>query len=99
MALKADVVYRGTSLSGAVFQVGTMTLMIASDGGSGTLSFPVLTWLSQSSYVAGEQHSAVPEWQSNEMNWDPAGAAPLVQAYAFVTAKLQAGGATNIVEV
>lgn len=99
MALKASGTYRSTYLADAVFEVGTMTLVIAKDGASGTLSFGVRTWLSEASFLNGDEPNTVPEWVANEVAWDPAGAAPLAQATAYVTAKLQAGGFTGIVTV
>ena len=100
MARKANVTYRSTPLTGVVFEVaGDLHIRIPQDGTASILSFRVDVWLSQTAKDAGEKAIVVPEWESNAVTWNPTGAAPLVQAYAFVAAKLAAAGATNIVEV
>lgn len=96
MALRANVTYRGTVLPDAVFRVGTVTLLCASDGLSGTMIFPVQTWLSEAAYLAEAEPNMVPEWQRNDCPWDPEGAGPVVQAYAYVAAKLAAADAISI---
>ena len=99
MATKADVTYRGTPFVGAVFEIGDIHIVVPADGSDAALSFQCKVWPSQASYDAGAEPVPLPEWDANKVTWNPAGDSPQAQAYAYVAAKLQAAGATNITEV
>lgn len=100
MALKADGPYGGATFSGVVFEVGPdVHIVIPTNDDPNRMSFQVKVWLTEAARAAGNAPMPVPEWEANLTTWNPAGAAPLTQAYDFVRIKLTAAGWTNIAEI